>query len=182
MAVIFLLMTTSCLRELPTTASLVPLFMTIRVLPAAAQDFLVTTLSWTAAIIRSWRPARFRRSKGGVRTGQIHVSGEIAHGRISVSRIRDVQIEDLLGREPVELDDENLHGFLSGKTVMVTGAGGSIGSELVRQIVGYEPKQILLVERAEFFLFQIGRELEAESSDVKCLPLIADVGDEPRMR
>lgn len=107
---------------------------------------------------------------------------EIAHGRVSVSRIRDVQIEDLLGRDPVELDDENLHEFLSGKTVMVTGAGGSIGSELVRQISNYRPGQILLVERAEYFLFQIGRELASEFSDVNYVPLIADVSDEARIR
>lgn len=107
---------------------------------------------------------------------------EIAHGRVSVSRIRDVQIEDLLGRDPVELDDQNLHEFLSGKTVMVTGAGGSIGSELVRQITNYQPKQILLVERAEFFLFQIGRELAHDYADVAAVPLIADVCDESRMR
>lgn len=107
---------------------------------------------------------------------------EIAHGRVSVSRIRDVQIEDLLGRDPVELDDQNLHEFLAGKTVMVTGAGGSIGSELVRQIGNYSPKEILLVERAEFFLFQIGREMSADYAETRCIPLIADVGDESRMR
>ena len=107
---------------------------------------------------------------------------EIAHGRVAISRIRDVQIEDLLGRDPVHLDDENLHEFLTGKTVMVTGAGGSIGSELVRQIINYRPKTILLVERAEFFLFQIGRELATELPDSEYVPLIADVGDEPRMR
>ena len=106
---------------------------------------------------------------------------EIATGRVSVSRIRDVQIEDLLGREPVILDDKNLHDFLTGRTVMVTGAGGSIGSELVRQIINYRPKCLLLVERAEFFLFQIGREL-SEIKDVDFVPLIADIGDEPRMR
>ncbi|MEO6333535.1 MAG: nucleoside-diphosphate sugar epimerase/dehydratase [Pyrinomonadaceae bacterium] len=105
---------------------------------------------------------------------------EIATGRVSVSRLRDVQIEDLLGREPVKLDDENLHDFLTGRTVMVTGAGGSIGSELVRQIITYRPKCLLLVERAEFFLFQIGREL-AELEGVEFVSLIADVGDEPRM-
>lgn len=102
---------------------------------------------------------------------------EIAHGRVSVSRIRDVQIEDLLGREPVKLDDKNLHDFLSAKTVMVTGAGGSIGSELVRQIIEYSPKQLLLVERSEYALFNIEREL-AEGY----VSLIADVGDEERMR
>jgi FlaA1/EpsC-like NDP-sugar epimerase len=107
---------------------------------------------------------------------------EIVHGRINVSRIRDVQIEDLLGRDPVQLDDENLHAFLTGKTVMVTGAGGSIGSELVRQIIAFHPRRILLVERAEFMLFQIERELAANPPGVEYLPLLADVGDEPRMR
>lgn len=107
---------------------------------------------------------------------------ELAHGRVSVSRVRDVQIEDLLGREPVQLDDKNLHEFLTDKTVMVTGAGGSIGSELVRQIIDYRPKVVLLVERAEFLLFNITRELEALVGLGKFVPLIADVGDEPRMR
>lgn len=105
---------------------------------------------------------------------------ELATGRVSVSRIRDVQIEDLLGRDPVKLDDKNLHDFLTGRVVMVTGAGGSIGSELVRQIINYRPKCVLLVERAEFFLFQIGRELQ-DIGGVEFVPLIADVGDEPRM-
>lgn len=107
---------------------------------------------------------------------------EIAHGRVSVSRIRDVQIEDLLGREPVSLDDKNLHAFLTDKTVMVTGAGGSIGSELVRQITRYRPERLLLVERTEFLLFEIGRELQAVVPDIPCISLLADVGDEARMR
>lgn len=107
---------------------------------------------------------------------------ELAHGRVSVSRVRDVQIEDLLGREPVELNDQNLHDFLTGKTVMVTGAGGSIGSELVRQIIDFRPQSILLVERAEFLLFNIARELESRADAGNFVPLIADIGDEPRMR
>ena len=117
-----------------------------------------------------------------VRTQIVPSLDEIATGRVSVSRIRDVEIEDLLGREPVELDDENLHQFLSDKTIMVTGAGGSIGSELVRQIANYGPSRILLVERSEFFLFQIARELTSRLPEVQCIPLIADVCDEPRMR
>ena len=107
---------------------------------------------------------------------------EIAHGRVSVSRLRDVQIEDLLGREQIQLDDNNLHEFLHSKTVVVTGAGGSIGSELVRQITNYHPKQLLLVERAEFFLFEISRELASSFPEISFVPLIADVSDEPRMR
>jgi FlaA1/EpsC-like NDP-sugar epimerase len=107
---------------------------------------------------------------------------EIIHGRVQVSRIRDVQIEDLLGRETVQLDDENLHEFLSGKVVMVTGAGGSIGSELVRQVAEFDPKLILLVERTEFVLFQIERELVKNFPETRFVPLIADIGDAPRMR
>ncbi len=107
---------------------------------------------------------------------------EIIHGRVQISRLRDVQIEDLLGRETVQLDNENLHEFLTGKVVMVTGAGGSIGSELVRQITEYNPKLLLLVERSEFAMFQIERELAKNFLKTNFLPLIADISDEPRMR
>jgi FlaA1/EpsC-like NDP-sugar epimerase len=107
---------------------------------------------------------------------------EIVHGRVQVSRIRDVEIEDLLGREPVQLDDKNLHDFLTDKVVMVTGAGGSIGSELVRQAAEFNPKLILLVERAEYMLFQIERELTKDFSETRFVPLLADVADAPRMR
>jgi len=107
---------------------------------------------------------------------------EIAHGRVSINRIRDVEIEDLLGREPVELDDKNLHDFLTGKTVMVTGAGGSIGSELVRQITDFNPKLLVLVERTEFALFQIERELVKNFPEIKFVPLLADIIDAARMR
>ncbi len=107
---------------------------------------------------------------------------EIAHGRVSINHIRDVQIEDLLGREPVELDDKNLHDFLSGKIVMVTGAGGSIGSELVKQITGFNPVLLVLVERTEFALFQIERELAKNFPETKFVPLLADIGDARRMR
>lgn len=106
---------------------------------------------------------------------------EIAHGRVSVSRLRDVQIEDLLGRDPIKLDNQNLHEFLTGKVVMVTGAGGSIGSELVRQIAGFDPKILVLIERAEFALFQIERDLVKNFPTANFIPLIADVGDRARM-
>ena len=107
---------------------------------------------------------------------------EILQGRVEVTRIRDVQIEDLLGREPVRLDEEGMRRFLAGKTVMVTGAGGSIGSELARQAALFAPSSLLLVERAEFALFNIDRELREALPDLSIVPLTADVGDEARMR
>ena len=107
---------------------------------------------------------------------------EILGGKVEVSRIRDVDIEDLLGREPVQLDEAVLQDFLAGKTVMVTGAGGSIGSELARQVARFGVGRLLLVERAEFALFAIHRELLQRAADIETLALVADVGDEERMR
>lgn len=107
---------------------------------------------------------------------------EIIDGRVEISRIRDVQIEDLLGRQPVELDSESIGKELTGKTVMVTGAGGSIGSELARQVKRFAPAKLLLVERAEFALFEIDHELCADHPKFDIVPLVADVGDEARLR
>ena len=107
---------------------------------------------------------------------------EILGGHVEISRIRDVQIEDLLGREPVQLDIESISQELAGKTVMVTGAGGSIGSELARQVVRFSPAKLLLVERAEFALFNINRALTELDSTDSIVPLVADIGDESRMR
>lgn len=121
-------------------------------------------------------------SELGVRTQIMPSLNELASGKLSVSRIRDVQIEDLLGREAVTLETDNLAGLLKDKVVMVTGAGGSIGSELVRQIVNFQPSKILLAERSEFFLFEIERELIELDSNTELVPLIADVTDVERVR
>jgi FlaA1/EpsC-like NDP-sugar epimerase len=107
---------------------------------------------------------------------------ELLQGNVKVSRIRDVQIEDLLGREQVQLDEESMRNFLTGKTVMVTGAGGSIGSELVKQVARFKPACLLLVERAEFALFAIEHEMcSDDESQVPVIPLVADIGDKTRM-
>ena len=107
---------------------------------------------------------------------------EILQGDVSISRFRDVRLEDLLERDVVEVDDGDLSGFLGSKAVMVTGAGGSIGSELCRQISRFGPSRLLLVERAEGALFTIHRELTGSWPDLPILPLLADVGDRSRMR
>lgn len=80
-------------------------------------------------------------------------------GSVSVKSLRDVNYEDLLGRPPVELDDESISQYLSGKTVLISGAGGSIGSELCRQIVSYHPAHVILLDNSEYNLFNIDAEL-----------------------
>lgn len=107
---------------------------------------------------------------------------EILHGVVQITRLRNVQIEDLLGRDPINLDEERVGEFLAGKVVMVTGAGGSIGGELARQVARYGPAQLLLVERAEGALFEIEQQLRAEFPSLAYVSLLADVGEETRMR
>jgi FlaA1/EpsC-like NDP-sugar epimerase len=107
---------------------------------------------------------------------------EIIDGRVHHTRIRSVEIEDLLGRAPVHLEEREISRFVAGRTVLVTGAGGSIGSELVRQVARFAPGRLLLVERAEFALFDIDNEVRARHKDVDIRALVADVGDTERMR
>jgi FlaA1/EpsC-like NDP-sugar epimerase len=107
---------------------------------------------------------------------------DLAHGLVSVSDIKDLDIEDLLGRDPVQPNSQLLNANTHGKTVVVTGAGGSIGSELCRQILRTNPKQLLLVEMSEFALYQIHQELEAVCQGVELVPLLASVCDDMRMQ
>ncbi len=107
---------------------------------------------------------------------------DLIEGKISVSKIRDVQIEDLLGRDVVQLELENIQAYLKNKCILVSGAGGSIGSEIVRQISRYEPRIILLAERSEFALYSIHSEMrERSQSRSEIIPLLADIGDRTRM-
>ena len=95
----------------------------------------------------------------GVKFRTLPALTDLIEGRVQVSQIREVDIADLLGREPVELDAGRIGKQLRGKRVLVTGAGGSIGSEMCRQIVAFEPDRLVLVEQAENNLFQIDCEL-----------------------
>ena len=106
---------------------------------------------------------------------------EIVGGRVNLSRIRPVAIEDLLRREAVTLDQDAILGVVRGRSVLVTGAGGSIGSELCRQICRFSPKELVLVEHGENNLFHIERELRDRFPDVKLHACIGDVRDATRM-
>lgn len=107
---------------------------------------------------------------------------DLIAGRAQVQQIRDVDINDLLGRAPVELDTAEIAKFLNGRVVMVTGAGGSIGSEMCRQVARFRPKRLLLLEQAEQNLFEIDRELRAHFPDIRVVAYIADVGDLQRVK
>src|SRR5207249_6576421 len=108
---------------------------------------------------------------------------ELIAGDLNLAgQIRPVQVEDVLGREQVEVDFHDVAGYLEGHTVLVTGAGGSIGSELCRQIARVRPSRLILVDNAEGPLFEIERELVAERDFTAALPKLVDVKDRKAMR
>ena len=84
---------------------------------------------------------------------------DLLQGRVSITQLREVRVEDLLHRQTVSLEEHDLVGFLGGKVVMVTGAGGSIGAELARQVARFSPSRLLLLERSEPALYTVDREL-----------------------
>lgn len=106
---------------------------------------------------------------------------ELLSGRVNIQRIRNVEIEDLLRREPVRLDTEAILGYLRGKTVMITGAGGSIGSELVRQICRFEPKELILFGHGENSIYQLERELDRDWPEVTYRSVIGAIQNAPRL-
>jgi FlaA1/EpsC-like NDP-sugar epimerase len=106
---------------------------------------------------------------------------ELASGRVQVTKIRPVQVDDLLGRETVDLRSDDVAKIVAGKVVLVTGAGGSIGSELCRQLLGYHPERLLMAEQSEGSLFTIESELNDLGHRSTILPLVADLLDTPRM-
>ncbi len=110
---------------------------------------------------------------------------EIVDGNIDLTALRPIRLEDLLGRDPVPPDRQLMEAAVRGHVVMVTGAGGSIGSELVRQTANYQPRKIVLVENNEFSLFEIHRELERKIAEQKLgfsvVPLLVDIRDEAAM-
>ncbi|MDE2118656.1 MAG: polysaccharide biosynthesis protein, partial [Betaproteobacteria bacterium] len=98
-------------------------------------------------------------NQAGIKVLTVPSFDDLLSGRVAISQLRAVELDDLLGRDPVTLDDAGLHELLTGKAVLVTGAGGSIGSELCRQIARFNPGALILFEQSEFALYTIEQEL-----------------------
>lgn len=117
----------------------------------------------------------------GVKTRVLPTTEEVIDKQGAMNSLRDVQIEDLLGRDPVHLDNKNINSLIKNKTVLVTGGGGSIGSELCRQIVKYDPKRLVIVDIYENNLYDIEMELRAEYPKLNLEAIVASVRDKARL-
>ena len=117
----------------------------------------------------------------GVKTRVLPTTEEVIDRQGAMNSLRNVQIEDLLGREPIELDNKNIKNLIKDKTVLVTGGGGSIGSELCRQIIKYKPQNLVILDIYENTLYDIERELEADYPTANIKSIIGSVRDKERL-
>ena len=121
-------------------------------------------------------------SKTKAQTQIMPMIEDIMLGKVAVNQFRKVEVEDLLGREPVKLDIEGISEYITGKTILVTGAGGSIGSEICRQICRFGPSKLVLLGHGENSIYQINMELRnTTDGTIEIIPVIADVQDRERM-
>lgn len=165
----------------------------VAVFSPASLDRLVAERGVTDILLALPSSARTRRKLiiDSLRAVPVHIRtlpdwGDLASGRVTVQDFKELDIEDLLGRDPVPPDTELLARSLAGKVVLVTGAGGSIGSELCRQILAEHPRQLLLLDHNEFGLYTIHQELQglvdARHLQVDVIPLLGSVAQLERLR
>lgn len=158
---------------------------TIDELERIAAEYGVETLiiALSSEHSRDVRKAAESGRRAGLRNIQIVPPlSELIGGQISIRSLREVQVEDLMGREQVVLDEEAMQRFISNKKIVVTGAAGSIGAELCRQIARFSPSELILVDQDETGMFLISRELESRFPQVPHRPFVADIADEQKMR
>ena len=118
---------------------------------------------------------------GAIKVSTVPSLEDLVAGRVSVSSLRRIELEDLLGRDAVLLDDTGLHQLLTGQTILVTGAGGSIGSELCRQIARFDPRKLVLFDLSEYALYAIEQEFMQLFPALQIVPLIGDVKNASRV-
>ena len=158
----------------------------------ARMDWLIHALGVSDVLLAIPSTSRQRRNEiiNGLRGHAVSVRtlpalADLAHGRVTVNDLRPLDIEDLLGRDPVPPDLLLMRQCVTGKTIMITGAGGSIGSELCRQLLEYAPDRLILVELSEFNLYAVDQSLTTKANlhglDTQIVPLLGSVGDPHRM-
>jgi FlaA1/EpsC-like NDP-sugar epimerase len=138
-------------------------------------------IAMPAATAAARRHAIESAVQSGLSVMTVPDTADLLAGRVSISQVRQVELEDLLGRDIVALDNDGLNTWLSGKVVLVTGAGGSIGSELCRQILHFGPSCLVLYEMSEFALYQLEQELSSKYPDLALVPMVGDVKDARRL-
>ena len=160
-----------------------PVFGRIEELPAVAKRLSVhhAIVAMPSASHTERRRAVEICADAEVKTLTVPAFDDLVSGRVKVSAIREVELDDLLGRDPVQLDEAGLHQLITGKTVLVTGAGGSIGSELCRQIARFRPRRLVLLELSEFALYQLEQEFAVHFADTPLTCAIGDVKDRARV-
>ncbi|MBU1215234.1 MAG: polysaccharide biosynthesis protein [Gammaproteobacteria bacterium] len=121
-------------------------------------------------------------AEAGVKIMTVPAFDDLLSGQVSISQLRAIELEDLLGRDPVQLDEAGLHQQLAGEAVLVTGAGGSIGSELCRQIARFNPKQLILLDAGEFALYSIEQDMKKRFPQMYIAYLAGDVRDDARLQ
>ena len=119
--------------------------------------------------------------EAGIKVQRVPPISNWVSGELTAKQIRPISLEELLGRDPINLSYETLNGFIKGKTVLITGAAGSIGSELVRQVMRQEPKLLIALDQAETPIYHLDMELRTYSNYAHVKPTIASVTDEQRM-
>ena len=143
-----------------------------------AKEILIAIPSATSAQMRE---IISRCKESGIPFKTVPGMGELIDGKVTVKAIRDVAYRDLLGREIIDLEEERISGYLENSKVLVTGAGGSIGSELCRQICRFRPESVILFERAESSLYEIDMELRKNFPYIKVISVLGDIRDRTQL-
>jgi FlaA1/EpsC-like NDP-sugar epimerase len=152
-----------------------------RVLDEAGPDEVIIAIPSASGMLRQKVVTACRERDIPVRT--LPTTFELLSGGVNLMRqVREVRVEDVLGRDPVRVEIDRVGGYLRGRTVLVTGAGGSIGAELCRQIARVGPKQLVMIENSENSLFEIRRQLEEERHFGRAAAVLADCKDATRVR
>lgn len=160
-----------------------PIIGAISALPAALTDYKAqhVILAMPSAATEARRHAADLAAQHGAHVFTVPGLEDLMSGKVEINAMRPVEIEDLLGRETVHIETAHVQGMLEGKCVLVTGAGGSIGSELCRQLARFAPTRIVLLEANEFALYSIEQWFAVNRRGVTIVPLVGDVRDSTRL-